>query len=72
VSTVALAVGLAAHGAVHPANLALSSLAIVPALLGMGAGTAIRRRVSPITFRRWFLVALLALGLEMALRQLLG
>lgn len=72
VSTVALAAGLAVHGGVRPDNLEVSWLAVVPALLGMGAGTAIRRRVSPETFRRWFLVALLALGAEMALRPLLG
>jgi hypothetical protein len=34
----------------------------------MGAGQIIRDRVSPATFRRWFLIALVALGAEMALR----
>ncbi|RBP14044.1 hypothetical protein DFR50_11068 [Roseiarcus fermentans] len=72
VSTVALAAGLAAHGAFRLDNLAPSSLALVPALLGMAAGQVVRRRVSPTTFRRWFLIGLVILGAEMLLRPLLG
>lgn len=71
VSTVALGAGLAWHGALQPDNLALSTLAIVPALGGMWAGQALRSRISPSRFRRWFLVALLLLGTEMALRAML-
>ena len=71
VSTVALAVGLGAHGAIAGANLALSGLAVVPALAGMWAGQALRRRIGPATFRRVFLVCLLGLGAEMALRPVL-
>jgi uncharacterized protein len=71
VSTVALAAGLAWRDAFKLDGLALSSLAIAPALLGMWLGQAIRRRVSPLTFRRWFLVCLLLLGTELALRPLL-
>ena len=70
VSTVALAAALAARGALRLDNLALSSLAVVPALLGMGAGQAVRARVSAETFRRWFLIALLIFGAEMASRPL--
>ena len=72
VSTVALAAALAARGALRLDNLALSSLAILPALLGMGAGQAVRARVSAETFRRWFLIGLLVLGAEMASRPLLA
>ncbi len=72
VSTIALATGLASHGAWRLDNLALSSLAIVPSLAGMRAGQVVRNRVSPATFRRWFLIALIALGAEMALRPLLA
>ena len=71
VSTVALAAGLAWRDAFKLDGLALSSLAIAPALLGMWLGQTIRRRVSPLTFRRWFLVCLLLLGMELALRPLL-
>ena len=72
VSTIALATGLASHGAWRLDNLALSSLAIVPSLAGMRAGQVVRSRVSPATFRRWFLIALVALGAEMTLRPLLA
>lgn len=68
VSTVALAVGLALRGAYDPGNLWLSALALVPALLGMWIGQIARNRISPPAFRRWFLIALLALGMEMLAR----
>jgi uncharacterized membrane protein YfcA len=70
VSTVALAAGLASRGAWRLDNIAMSLLAIAPSLLGMGAGQIVRDRISPATFRRWFLLGLLALGAEMALRPL--
>ena len=68
VSTVALAAALAWHGAFRIDNLALSTLAVVPALAGMWAGQIIRNRVSPATFRRWFLICLLVLGAEMVMK----
>ncbi|AYG64812.1 MULTISPECIES: sulfite exporter TauE/SafE family protein [unclassified Rhizobium] len=68
VSTVALAAALAWHGAFRLDNLALSALAIVPALAGMWSGQIIRNRVSPATFRRWFLICLLVLGAEMIVK----
>ncbi len=70
VSTVALAVGLGWRGAFQLDGLALSSLAIAPALLGMWLGQAVRSRVSAETFRRWFLVCLLLLGIELVLKSL--
>lgn len=71
VSTVALAAGLAWRGAFQFDALATSALAVAPALLGMWLGQAIRQRVSPTTFRRWFLICLLALGAELAVRPFL-
>jgi uncharacterized membrane protein YfcA len=71
VSTVALAVGLAWRGAFQIDNVAISALAVAPALLGMWAGQAIRKMVSPQTFRRWFLIFLLLLGTELTLRPFL-
>ena len=62
--------GLVWRGALRLDNLALSALAIAPALAGMGAGQILRRRVSPATFRRWFLLGLLCLGAQMALKPL--
>jgi uncharacterized membrane protein YfcA len=71
VSTLALAAGLALRGAFHPDDLATSALAIAPALAGMWAGQFIRSKVSPSTFRRWFLIGLLLLGAEMLSRLFL-
>jgi len=71
VSTVALAAGLALRGAFALDNLAISALAVGPALLGMWVGQIIRDQVSPATFRRWFLIGLLLLGAEMLAKPLL-
>ncbi|BCH62000.1 membrane protein (plasmid) [Agrobacterium vitis] len=71
VSTVALAIGLGAYGAFEPDRLAISALAVIPALAGMWAGQRVRNRISPAAFRRGFLVCLLLLGCEMATRHLL-
>lgn len=68
VSTLALALGLAGGGALGGAELGLSTLAILPSLLGMWIGRWLRGFVSPAAFRRWFLVALLLLGLQLVLR----
>jgi hypothetical protein len=72
VSTVALAIGLVGHGAFHLGNLALSALAIVPALIGMWLGTIIRGKISTKTFRISFLCCLGVLGVELAARSLLS
>jgi len=71
ISSLALAGGLVMRGALHANDLAASTLAIAPALAGMWAGQAVRRRVSPAAFRRWFLIVLLLLGVEMLVRPLL-
>jgi uncharacterized membrane protein YfcA len=68
VSTVALAGGLLAHGAFRLDQLGLSLLAVVPALAGMWLGSIVRQKISPKTFRRCFLLFLIILGLELALR----
>ncbi|MFD2251682.1 hypothetical protein FHS82_002512 [Pseudochelatococcus lubricantis] len=72
VSTVALAIGLASRGAFHADSLVLSALAVAPALAGMWAGQIIRQKISPQTFRRWFLFCLIVLGAEMLLRPLVS
>lgn len=71
VSTVALAIGLAGGGAFGLAGAGASALAVAPALLGMWAGQRLRRHIRPAAFRRWFLIALLLLGLQLALPPLL-
>src|SRR5690606_6648068 len=71
VSTIALAIGLAGGGAFRFENAVASLLAIVPALLGMGFGQIIRTRVSAATFRRWFLICLFLLGVQLLVRPFL-
>ncbi len=70
VSTIALAIGLGAQGAVAGEGLGLSMLALAPALAGMWVGRVLRDRIDPPMFRRVFLLGLLGLGAEMALRPL--
>jgi uncharacterized membrane protein YfcA len=67
-STVALAIGLAATGHFPAAAAAASAIALVPAFAGMFLGQAIRTRIHPDTFRRWFFAWLLLIGLYMASR----
>jgi uncharacterized protein len=68
VSTVALAGGLLAHGAFRLEQLGVSLAAVLPALVGMWLGSIVRQKISPQTFRRCFLLFLVVLGLELALR----
>jgi uncharacterized membrane protein YfcA len=70
VSSIALAAGLARGGAFHLGNFTLSALAIIPSLLGMWVGTSVRERISAATFRRWFLIFLAIVGLELVVRPL--
>ncbi|MDX8511854.1 sulfite exporter TauE/SafE family protein [Mesorhizobium captivum] len=72
VSTIALALGLASHGAFEVGHLAMSSLAVLPALLGMWLGQVLRQRISPAAFRRWFLIFLILLGFELLVRPFLA
>lgn len=66
VSTIALAAGLARGGAFHLGNITLSALAVIPSLCGMRVGAIVRGRISAVTFRRWFLILIAILGLELA------
>lgn len=68
VSTIALAAGLIAHGAFRMDQLGLSALAIIPSLAGMWLGQKARARISPRRFRQCFLLFLVLLGLELAVR----
>ena len=67
-STLALALGLWWHNELPAQSLSLSALAIVPALIGQWLGTRVRRVISPLVFKRCFLLCLLGLGVEMMLR----
>jgi len=70
VSTVALALTLAGHGAFGSATAGASLLALAPALLGMVVGGWMRGRVSETVFRRCFCAGLFVLGAHLASRAL--
>jgi uncharacterized membrane protein YfcA len=72
VATVALGLGLANDGVYDAANLIGSAFALVPALAGMAVGTKLRHRLPGESFRRWFLLGMLVLGLYLAARGLTG
>jgi uncharacterized protein len=65
VSTVALACGLALSGQFQLSVASNSLVAVLPALLGMFIGQRIRGRLRPETFRRWFFIGLVGLGVYM-------
>ena len=71
VSTAALAVALAGHGRVDANIGSVSAFATLPALLGMGLGARLRQRLSEQRFRQALFIALLLLGLYIALRALM-
>lgn len=70
VSTVALAIGLALHGGFATGEALASLIALAPAMAGMWLGQRIRARISPPTFRFWFLVSLGVLGAWLAWRAI--
>ncbi|EPF17023.1 Sulfite exporter TauE/SafE [Cedecea davisae] len=70
-STLALAAGLWWHGALQDIALGTSVMAVLAALIGLFAGQRIRKRISPVAFKRGFLVCLILLGADMVLRALL-
>lgn len=71
VSTIALAAGLASHGALQIAAAGTSTLCVVPALAGMGIGQIVRARVDRATFRLVFLIGLLLLGGDLIVRSII-
>ena len=64
--TVALAVALAGQGAFDAANVLGGIAANVPVFIGIWLGQKLRNAASPETFRRIFLIGMLAIGLHMA------
>lgn len=62
VSTLALAAGLFWRGSLGGGELNASLMALVPALLGMWLGQALRQRISAVLFKRVFFIGMAALG----------
>ncbi len=61
-----LAVSLALHGAYRFATIAGGIAAIAPTMLGVWLGQKARHRLSPETFRRFFIFGMLVVGLHLA------
>lgn len=72
VSTLALACALAFSGQFQLAAASSSFVAVLPALLGMVIGQRVRGLLRPESFRRWFFVGLVVLGLYMIGRVLVA
>lgn len=68
VSTLALAASLLETGALPLSAAGASLLGLVPAAAGMILGRRVLRRIAPTTFRLWFFLGMLGLGIHLALR----
>src|SRR5712672_79148 len=66
VATVALAFNLTTAGLLTTATALPAAVAMAAAFAGMFIGQAVRSRLEPETFRRWFLIALILLGTYLA------
>lgn len=66
VATVAQAFNLTTVGLLNASTALPGAVAMGAAFSGMFAGQAIRKRMHPEKFRRWFLVAMLVLGCYLA------
>jgi uncharacterized membrane protein YfcA len=71
VATVALAFNVAASGLLTAATALPGTIAMVASFAGMFIGQAVRSRMQPEEFRRWFLIAMIFLGIYLAVNALL-
>jgi uncharacterized protein len=63
VATMALAFNLTAAGLLNASTALPGAVAMAGAFIGMFIGQAVRSRMQPETFRRWFLIAMILLGI---------
>jgi len=66
VATVALAFSLTSAGLLSAATALPGAVAMGAAFAGMFVGQLVRSRMQPEAFRRWFLIAMILLGLYLA------
>ncbi len=71
VATVALSFNLTSAGLLTSATALPGAVAMVCSFAGMYAGQAVRSRLEPELFRRWFQIAMILLGLYLAGNTLL-
>jgi uncharacterized protein len=66
VATLALAFNLSSAGLLNESTALPGIVALAGSFIGMAVGQAVRSRMQPETFRRWFLIAMIFLGLYLA------
>jgi uncharacterized protein len=66
VATLGLAFNLTSAGLLTAATALPGAIAMAASFTGMFIGQAVRSRLQPETFRRWFLIAMIFLGLYLA------
>jgi hypothetical protein len=66
VATVALAFNLTAAGLLSASTALPGAVAMAASFVGMFIGQAVRSRMQPEAFRRWFLIAMILLGIYLA------
>jgi uncharacterized protein len=65
-ATLALAFNLTAAGLVTAATALPGAVAMAASFIGMFIGQSVRSRLEPEAFRRWFLIAMILLGIYLA------
>jgi uncharacterized membrane protein YfcA len=63
VATLALAFNLTSAGLLSASTALPGAVAMASAFAGMFIGQAVRSRLDPEAFRRWFLIAMILLGI---------
>ena len=65
-ATLALAFNLTASGLLTAATALPGAVAMMASFTGMFIGQAVRTRMQPDVFRRWFLISMILLGIYLA------
>ena len=65
-ATIALAFNLTASGLLTAATALPGAVAMAASFVGMFIGQAVRTRMQPEVFRRWFLISMILLGIYLA------
>jgi uncharacterized protein len=66
VATLALAFNLTSEGLLNATTALPGAVAMATSFAGMAGGQALRSRMQPESFRRWFLIAMIFLGIYLA------
>jgi uncharacterized protein len=66
VATLGLAFNLTSAGLLTAATALPGAIAMAASFAGMLIGQAVRSRLQPETFRRWFMIAMILLGIYLA------